>query len=172
MNSRRYTITNITMAVAYLLLSLYACHSPVPAPTAVEIRDSNAPPHPPPPSDSPRRHRHFLYVRDSANHLDGIDRTLTLKYTIFGCACAEWNDADLAKKYPDSVNIKSYFFIEPADSTLRVPKDFDPGKNFIRVRGQFYVHESYPKDEMEEGEEDLKKARVFRYTSIRMLKRY
>ena len=71
-------------------------------------------------------------------------------------------------KYQDSGLVKHCIFIEPADSTLDIYYSFQPNTQKIIVKGQFYVKEDYPKGTIK-TEEELEKAKVFRYTKIKIL---
>ena len=109
-------------------------------------------------------------ISDSTNTLTGKTENLELEYIVWGCACANWvTPADYAK-YQDSKLAEHCIFIEPANNDLELPMYFSPGRHFIKVTGQFYVKPDYPKGTVQ-GEEQLDKAKVFRYTKIEVSKK-
>jgi hypothetical protein len=91
-----------------------------------------------------------------------------LDYIAWGCACANWVTPADFKKYQDHKLAEHCIFIEAANNDLELPMYFDPVRHFIRVRGQFYVKPDYPKGTVK-NEEELDKAKVFRYTKIEVL---
>lgn len=108
-------------------------------------------------------------MSDPTNTLNGKTETLELRYIVWGCACANWVTPEDLRKYNDNGLDKHSIFIEPAKPELELPLYFDPARHFITVTGQFYVKPDYPKG-TEETEEQLAKAKVFRYTSIEVKK--
>lgn len=105
---------------------------------------------------------------DPTNKLISKVESIEVEYTVWGCACPNWiqtkdNNNDTTKTY-----IKRHFYIEPADKTLELPKHFDAFKHKIRLRGQFYEKEDYPKGALE-TEEPMPKAKVFRYTKMQVI---
>jgi hypothetical protein len=109
-------------------------------------------------------------ISDPTNTLSGKTETLELDYIVWGCACANWATPSDFKKYQDNKLAEHCIFIEPANNDLELPMYFDPGRHFIKVTGQFYVRPDYPKGTIQ-GEEQLDKARVFRYTKIDVFKK-
>ena len=109
-------------------------------------------------------------ISDPNNKLTGKIETLELQYVVWGCACANWVKVGKYEEYQNNgiLSIKT-IFIEPAEKKLELPKNFDPFKHKIVVKGQFYIKPDYPKG-TPETEEILKKAPVFRYTSITIKK--
>lgn len=108
-------------------------------------------------------------LSDPTNTLTGKTETLELRYIVWGCACANWVTPAELEKYHDKDLDKHSIFIEPAKPELEVPLYFDPARHMIKVTGQFYTKPDYPKG-TEETEEQLDKAKVFRYTSIEVKK--
>ncbi len=108
-------------------------------------------------------------ISDSTNTLTGKTETLELEYIDWSCACANWITIVDKKKYKDSGLVKHSIFIEPADSSLNLPESFNHLQNRIKVTGQFYVREDYPQGTVQ-MEEPLEKAKIFRYTSIQIIK--
>ncbi|GAB2833533.1 hypothetical protein GCM10027043_39440 [Ferruginibacter profundus] len=107
-------------------------------------------------------------ISDSTNELTGKIQQLELEYVVWGCACANWISPGDRIKYQKENALSSHsIFIEPADSTLRLPDFFDASKHNLIVTGQFYKNEDYPKGTLQ-TEENLEKAKVFRYTEFRM----
>lgn len=110
---------------------------------------------------------HFskYYTTDSTNTLSGEIKTLELKYIIWGCECANWIES---YKYDEgNFSHKEAFFIEPYSEDLKLPDSFDVRKNRLIVKGQFYNKIDYPKNRLR-TEEKLEKARVFKYTEIKI----
>jgi hypothetical protein len=107
-------------------------------------------------------------LSDPGNKLTGKVETLQLRYIAWGCACANWVTEEDLKKYQDSGLADNVIFIEPSTPELKVPVYFDVTRHYIRVKGQFYVDEGYPKGTVE-SEENLDPAKVFRYTSIEVV---
>lgn len=106
-------------------------------------------------------------MADPSNILESKIQTLELHYAVFGCGCASWitkEDLDLDKGI---VNIEHYIFIEAADPELELPDNFDAATSSIKVKGQFYKNKDYPKG-MIQGEENLERAKVFRYNEIEL----
>ena len=107
-------------------------------------------------------------ISDSTNTLEPQIRTLELEYIDWLCACANWITPSDKKKFENKGLAKHCIFIEPADSTLNLPNGLTEN---IKVTGQFYVREDYPKG-YTEIEEPLDKAKVFRYTRVQILEKY
>jgi hypothetical protein len=107
-------------------------------------------------------------ISDSTNVLENKFQQLELEYIVWGCACANWITPKDLIKYQDSGLAKHCIFIEPADSTLDLPDNFQSASQKIIVKGQFYAREDYPKGTIQ-TEETLEKAKVFRYTKIKVV---
>ena len=101
------------------------------------------------------------------NILESKIQTLELDYAVFGCACADWIKKEDLEKDKSTLNMEHFIFIEPENSKLELPKNFDVVKNRIKVTGQFYKNKDYPKG-MIQGEEYLERAKVFRYNKIEL----
>lgn len=114
------------------------------------------------------KHQEPKIISDSTNILENRVQQLELEYILWGCACANWITSKDMIKYQDSGLAKHCIFIEPADSTLTIPDSFQPGSNKIIVKGQFYIREDYPQGTIQ-TEENLEKAKVFRYTSLKII---
>ena len=109
-------------------------------------------------------------MADPKNTLETKIETLELDYVVFGCACANWIKKEDLEKDNGKLNIEHYFFIEPANSKLELPDEFDAFKNRIKVTGQFYKNKDYPKG-MKKGEENIERAKIFRYNKIELTKK-
>ena len=107
----------------------------------------------------------------SKNTLTGKTEILDLDYIVWGCDCANWVTPADFKKYQDDKLAEHCIFIEPANKDLEVPLYFGPGRHFIKVTGQFYVKPGYPKGTTTQGEEQLDKTKVFRYSTIDVFKK-
>ena len=104
-------------------------------------------------------------ISDSTNILTGDTQNLELKYIVWGCACANWITLSDFDKYKDNKLAEHCIFIEPANDCLELPLFFDPSRHTIKVKGQFYIRSDYPKGTVQ-TEEQLEKARVFRYKTL------
>ena len=108
-------------------------------------------------------------ISDSTNILTDKVENLEVKYTVWGCACPQWiqtkdnENNDTTKNY-----LKLHFYIEPADKTLELPIYFDAFRHRLKITGQFYEKEDYPKGTIE-MEESMPKAKVFRYSKIEVI---
>ena len=112
-------------------------------------------------------------ISDSTNILENKVQQLQLEYVAWGCACANWITPADREKFENKGLAEKCIFIEPAGKNLMNPEEdstFNIGKQSIIVTGQFYQRKDYPQG-MIQTEEQLDKARVFRYTSIRIIKK-
>ena len=108
-------------------------------------------------------------ISDSTNILTNKTENLEISYHVIGCACPNWirtrdeECTDTTKTFKDF-----YFYIEPADKTLKLPIYFDAFRHRLKITGQFYEREDYPKGTIE-MEEPMPKAKVFRYSKIEVI---
>ncbi|MCC6722619.1 MAG: hypothetical protein IT243_10500 [Bacteroidia bacterium] len=115
--------------------------------------------------------RYTRIISDSTNILTNKVENLEIEYTVWGCACPQWiqtkdnQSNDTTRNY-----LKLHFYIEPADKTLELPNYFDAFRHRLRITGQFYAKEDYPKGTIE-MEEPMPKAKVFRYTKIEVIEK-
>lgn len=108
-------------------------------------------------------------ISDPTNKLTDKIENLEIEYTIWGCACPQWIKSKDLKTNDTIVKfIDKHFYIEPADSTLKIPIYFQPYRHKVKVTGQFYEREDYPKGTIE-MEEPMPKAKVFRYTKVEVI---
>jgi len=109
---------------------------------------------------------------DSTNKLKAEVQTLRLEYIVFGCWCAPWRIlAD--STVTDTASLKGTIWLEPATVGLYEPEMdtmFVETSGTVLVKGQFYEREDFPRGTYE-MEEKADKARVFRYTWIKAVKR-
>lgn len=116
-------------------------------------------------------HKCTKIISDSTNKLIDKIENLEIEYTVWGCACPNWiqtkdiKDNDTTKNY-----LSLHFYIEPADNSLELPVYFDALRHKVRITGQFYEREDYPKGTIE-MEEPFPKAKVFRYTKIEVIEK-
>lgn len=97
--------------------------------------------------------------------------TLELEYIAWGCACANWITPEDRLRFENNKLAEHCIFIEPADTALKLPDStFQVDKENILLTGQFYVRKDYPQGTIE-TEEQLEKARVFRFTKIKIIKK-
>lgn len=107
-------------------------------------------------------------ISNSTNKLSDKIENLEVEYTVFGCACPNWIRIDDLKSHTDNGIKNLYFYIEPADKNLELPVYFDAFRHYLKIKGQFYIKEDYPKGTIE-NEEYLPKAKVFRYTEMEVV---
>lgn len=112
----------------------------------------------------------LLFCFCHSKTLENKVQTIELGYVSWGCACANWASPADIKRLADSGYKLSHhcIFIEPASASLALPDTFGFSNDRIRFTGQFYLKEGYPK-EFILTEEQLEKARVFRYTKYEVL---
>lgn len=82
-----------------------------------------------------------------------------------GCACANWVTTADYDKYQDNKLAEHCIFIEPANDSLEIPLYFNAQRHKIKIKGQFYTKQDYPKGTIQ-TEKESEKAKVFRYTEI------
>lgn len=108
-------------------------------------------------------------LSDPSNKLSGKIENLELRYISWGCACANWIKSSDLNEYKTPEKLKEHcIFIEPENRDLEVPFYFDPMRHQILLKGQFYIKPDYPKG-TPESEEHLDKAKVFRYSDIKII---
>jgi hypothetical protein len=88
---------------------------------------------------------------------------------MWACECANWATLDVIKKYEDDSLASHCVFIEPADTSLILPDTLGYSGDIIQFTGQYYVDKGYPNDYVK-GEQQVDKAKVFRYTSFKIIK--
>jgi hypothetical protein len=108
------------------------------------------------------------YLADTSNKLLTKIDTLELEYVVWGCACANWITPNHRSRFQNSGLKQHCIFIEPENTQLELPLYFDALRHNIKVQGQFYEKEDYPKG-MIESEEPIDKAMVFRYAKLEVL---
>ena len=109
-----------------------------------------------------------IIISDSTKILEPKIQTLKLQYIDWSCACANWITHSDYKRFEDTGRLSDHcIFIEPANLSLALPDD-NVRYDVIKVTGQFYVRKDYPKGTIK-MEENLDKAKVFRYTKIEVI---
>lgn len=104
------------------------------------------------------------------NSLIGKPQTVQLSSISWACDCANWIEPDTAAKYEKSgadTLADHCVFIEPADSSLQLPDTLGYNNDVIVFTGQYYEHKGFPKDQY--SNEPVDKARVFRYSSYKII---
>lgn len=108
-------------------------------------------------------------ISDSTNKLAGKVESLEVEHTVWGCACPQWiQTKDLNLNDTTIKFIDLHFYIEPADRELDLPIYFDAFRHKLKIEGQFYEKKDYPQGTVE-MEEPMPKAKVFRYTKIKVI---
>lgn len=108
-------------------------------------------------------------ISDSTNILTDKVVDLEIEYTDWGCAYPNW--IAIKDKYSNALHtnyLGLHFYIEPAEKTLELPIYFDALRHKLKITGQFYEREDYPKGTIE-LQEPMPKAKVFRYTRIEVI---
>lgn len=105
-----------------------------------------------------------------SNSLENKTQTLQLEYVDFFCACPNWASLEDIQKYKDTGNLATHcVFIEPSDSTIKLPDTLGYSGDLIKFTGQFYKCKGYPKNYII-GEEKVSEAKIFRYTSYKVVR--
>ena len=106
------------------------------------------------------------------NKLEEKEETIELTYIAWTCDCANWTSIEELKKYnPDNSDdslAKISIFIEHADISQALPDTIGYTGDIIKLTGKFYKEKGFPKDY--KSFENPDKARVFRYTSYKIVK--
>ena len=96
--------------------------------------------------------------------------TVDFHYIMWACECANWATLTDIEKYQDTGKLSDHcVFVEPADSSIILPDTLGYSGDIVQFKGQYYVDKSYPKDYVK-GEQQVDKAKVFRYTSFKIIK--
>ena len=88
---------------------------------------------------------------------------------MWACECANWATLDVIEKYEGDSLASHCVFVEPADSSLILSDTLGYTGDIVQFIGQYYVDKGYPKDYIK-GEQQVDKAKVFRYTSFKIIK--
>ena len=89
---------------------------------------------------------------------------------MWSCQCANWATLDDINKYQDTGKLSDHcIFIEPANKSLTLSDTLGYSDDIVEFTGQYYSAKGFPKDYVKtEGPVD--KAKVFRYTSYKIIK--
>lgn len=102
--------------------------------------------------------------------MDGKVQTEEFHYIMWACECANWATQDVITKFQDTGKLSDHcVFIEPADTSLILPDTLGYSGDIVQFTGQYYVDKGYPNDYVK-GEQQVDKAKVFRYTSYKIIK--
>lgn len=89
---------------------------------------------------------------------------------MWACECANWTTQEVLAKYQDTGKLSDHcVFVEPANKSLILPDTLGYSGDIVQFTGQYYVEKGYPNDYVK-GEQQVDKAKVFRYTSYKILK--
>ena len=89
---------------------------------------------------------------------------------MWACECANWATVEDINKYKDTGKLSEQcYFIEPADKSIILSDTLGYSDDIVQFTGQFYIEKGFPKDYIK-GEEVVDKAKVFRYTSYKIIK--
>lgn len=103
------------------------------------------------------------------NKLNNKIETIDFHYINWACQCANWATLDVIKKYENDSLASHCVFVEPADTSLILPDTVGYINDIVQFTGQYYIDKCYPKDYVK-GEQEVDKAKVFRYTSYKIIK--
>lgn len=106
----------------------------------------------------------------SSNKLNSKTETVEFHYISWACACANWATVSDINKYQDTGKLSDHcVFVEPANQSLALNDTLGYNGDIVQFTGQYYVDKGFPKDYVE-NEEPVEKAKVFRYTSYKIIK--
>jgi hypothetical protein len=101
------------------------------------------------------------------------EQTIELTYIAWACDCANWATTEDMKKFsgsdPDSL-AERCIFLEAAADSIEFPDTMDYNGDLFRFTGRFYNEKGFPKGY--KSGEPVDEARVFRYTSYKLIKEY
>ena len=104
------------------------------------------------------------------NKLDSKTQTVEFHYISWACECANWATLSDIEKYENGDSLADHcVFVEPADSSLVLPDTLGYNNDIVQFIGQYYIDKGFPKDYVKSGE-PVDKAKVFRYTSYKVIK--
>jgi hypothetical protein len=104
--------------------------------------------------------------------LEDKEQTIELHYIAWACDCANWATTSDIAKYHDNIGdtlARLCICVEPADSSLQLPDDIGQIGVKVKFTGRFYKEKGFPANYTSNEYPD--KARVFRYTRYRIIKR-
>lgn len=105
-----------------------------------------------------------------SNKLENKIQSVEFHYIMWACECANWATLDDIRKYENTDNLSDHcIFIEAADSSLILPDTLGYNNDVIQFTGQYYKNIGYPNDYVI-SEQQVDKAKVFRYTSYKIIK--
>lgn len=89
---------------------------------------------------------------------------------MWACECANWATQDVITRYQDTGELSAHcVFVEPANKSLILPDTLGYSGDIVQFTGQYYIDKGYPNDYVK-GEQQVDKAKVFRYTAYKILK--
>jgi hypothetical protein len=112
----------------------------------------------------------FLFSCSTKNRLDGKVQTVEFHYIAWGCECANWATKDIIIKYQDKGHLSEHcVFVEPSEPSLKLPDTLYFHGDIVQFTGQYYIDKGYASDYVK-SEQQVDKAKVFRYTSFKIIK--
>lgn len=108
-------------------------------------------------------------VFDERHTLSDNEETIVVAYINWACDCANFIEL---KNLKDEMREDSCIFIEPADSSLVVPRHFYDTGHFsqdLQLTGRYYLARGIPKSYEQKTSQKPDWARVFRYTAIKVV---
>ncbi|MEO5645589.1 MAG: hypothetical protein ABIQ40_02985 [Bacteroidia bacterium] len=113
----------------------------------------------------------ILFLFSCSNPLEEKEETIELTYIAWGCECANWATTDDVDKYLNDNSGDTLYnrsiFIEPANSTLKLPDTLGFNGDLIKFTGHFHKQKGFP--EGFHTDQPVDKARVFQYTSYKVI---
>jgi len=96
-------------------------------------------------------------------------QTLNLYYIQWACECTNWATEADRKLAGDTGSLSELtVFVEPANPSLALPDTIGYQGDVVQFTGQFYKEKTYYEGYIK-GEQDVDKARVFRYTKYKII---
>jgi hypothetical protein len=112
----------------------------------------------------------ILSCSTQPNKLNSKIQTEEFHYIMWACECANWATLDDINKYQDTGKLSDHcVFVEPADKSLTLPDTLGYSGDIVQFTGQYYIDKGYPNDYIK-TEQQVDKAKVFRYTSYKIIK--
>lgn len=94
--------------------------------------------------------------------------TVRMQYIDWFCACANWADVRIVDTCNGCALPSKCVFIEAAEREKALPDTIGYSGDIVEFTGQFYTEPGYPKGYIE-GEEKMEKAKIFRYSSYKII---
>lgn len=102
------------------------------------------------------------------NNVEPNQHIIEVSYNAWGCDCANWSlNVDNGKPLKEDAINREHVFVEAANNKIKLPDSIGKTGDIIQLTGQFYEKKGFPKGYS--SQEFPEKARVFRYTSYKII---